>query len=442
MTLLLAVGCEKKDPSVLNRAKALEFARTLTLAGSRLNVVSPVAAAAFRGAYITSMTPRGPGIRRAAPTGEKYSLSCVVPDSPQFLALAQTYADDLQAGDRMAGVGLVVENKSVVDRKSLHDLWVGARGPDDITTLYICPPIPVPPAVAPPGTDPILPVLCPVTDELKATVGTTTNSIPTGSGCTASAMGGLTAGAWPPGTSGYPFPLPYLPPNCHTVGYMWNHVRPAGPDCTVCTLDGQPDGDCADHYVLIECICGSKRTCTAVFDGTHEGPNGEYCDAGCFSRGTKMLMGDKTQKAAEDVKSGDLLWNPALKRQIKVLKAVAGTDSVGTYEVRAGSKVLRVTAVHAVLSKRGVVLAKELRRGDIVFDQDYAPLTVTSSRRVYDAGDETFNFVLDTPSAKPTDRALVGNGIATGDYKTQTDIGSARFLQKLGAEKRVSTVKP
>ncbi|HYM39539.1 MAG TPA: AmmeMemoRadiSam system radical SAM enzyme [Thermoplasmata archaeon] len=85
-----------------------------------------------------------------------------------------------------------------------------------------------------------------------------------------------------------------------------------------------------------------------------------------------MLLADGSRKPVEDIHEGDRLWSYNVEGGYQILPSVvthAGTRLGWIYQVRVGARGLSklgATAEHPILTQRGWVLTRNLRRGDLV----------------------------------------------------------------------------
>lgn len=94
-------------------------------------------------------------------------------------------------------------------------------------------------------------------------------------------------------------------------------------------------------------------------DGNFKSRPKKENDDACFSKGTKILMADKTEKNIEEVQVGEFIWTPFGKT--KVLNSGL-TGIKDTYKFRN----TRITKNHKILTQRGLIPIDTLRYSDTI----------------------------------------------------------------------------
>ena len=85
---------------------------------------------------------------------------------------------------------------------------------------------------------------------------------------------------------------------------------------------------------------------------------------GCLAPGTLIEMGDHSQRAVQDVKSGDMVWEPLLRKPVMVEKRVVGDEALPLVEIKVGTTSVRATTEHPMHTRSGVKQAIEVVVGD------------------------------------------------------------------------------
>ena len=150
-------------------------------------------------------------------------------------------------------------------------------------------------------------------------------------------------------------------------------------------------------------VCGQTRT-----------------EGGCFPPGVIITTGDgSTFKRVEDVRAGDVLWNPVLKRGFKVVTISEGRERKDIVVVRAGGQTLRMTTEHPVLTKEGMKQAIDLARGDTVVDSNGRDVLIDAiTKDPATPGLSVLNFILER-SGGEHDGLLLADGLVVGDLTIQ-----------------------
>ncbi len=457
--LVFLMGCEKKESA---QQRAVKLSLHLAQSGSTLEVRGEVAVRAAMELWAPALEGGTLGIRGAAAGVTKFSVNCVDLSSPGFAQFLEQNAGGVSSEQTTTADAAptqrylkIVNTPEAVEKyyKLRAVAWSGISQAA-INQIAVCPP--APPLTGEVTTLPNSPVdIGQLTKPVCQRADRTTSAVTCPEGSTPAIEGKcpLPAGSSPapscyPGSQG-DFKTcqgKMNPPvGCKEIGSHWSPVPPlpAGGPNSACPCEV---GDCTTLYQDFSCnLCG--QICCVSFEiGTHQGPLdpvsglGAYCAFGCFAKGTKIQMEDRSEKLAEEIKAGDSLWNPIKKSGVRVKRVAQGTDLEGFYELKAGTRTLTVTAIHPLPTKRGMLLAKELTVGDIVFDAENRPLKLESIRPLIDQGAPTYNFDLDAKTNDPNGRILVGNGIATGDLKTQSDLQKKGFSHDL-VKKRLAQPK-
>lgn len=142
---------------------------------------------------------------------------------------------------------------------------------------------------------------------------------------------------------------------------------------------------------------------------------------GCLAEGTKVLMADGTLKKIEEVKEREKV-RAGGGRTLTVVDTLIGTEEkplVVVEDDRGNSA--RLTEEHPVVTRRGVLLAKELQVGDEL-TTDKGPSKVVSVTRESSASPrKVFNLNLGLPGEGVTEdnTTLFADGILVGDNQMQ-----------------------
>jgi hypothetical protein len=177
---------------------------------------------------------------------------------------------------------------------------------------------------------------------------------------------------------------------------------------------------------------------------------------GCFAAGTRVLMADGSTKAIEHVKIGDAVIADASGRRLTVRDTTEGTEFPPMVIITdAAGHTLSITEGHAVVIRDGsrtrVVLAKELKLGDVVFTSDMAlengrprnfkPSRIVKIDRQKDDG-HVYNLYLgireNGERFDTSDTTLIAGGILTGDNAMQEFYGADFNFKPKNVKDRLS----
>jgi hypothetical protein len=173
--------------------------------------------------------------------------------------------------------------------------------------------------------------------------------------------------------------------------------------------------DINDGVVANSCfVCGQTRTV-----------------GGCFPPGVRITTGDgSTSQRVEEIRAGDLLWNPVLKRGFKVITISEGPERNDLVVVRAGAQILRMTTEHPVLTKGEMKQAIQLTRGETVIDHSGHEVTIEAiTREPASPGLSVINFVMER-SGNKDDGILIADGLVVGDLTIQRRLAADAAKKK------------
>jgi hypothetical protein len=152
---------------------------------------------------------------------------------------------------------------------------------------------------------------------------------------------------------------------------------------------------------------------------------------GCFPPGVSVLVDDgQRSKKVEDVSVGDHLWNPKLKRSVRVNQIIQGPEKKDIVVVKAGTMSVRLSTEHPVVTNAGVKQALELVVGDIVEDAHGQSHTIEEIAHEPATPELTvINFILERFGSEH-DGLLVADGILVGDLTAQRALSAKRMKNK------------
>ena len=150
-------------------------------------------------------------------------------------------------------------------------------------------------------------------------------------------------------------------------------------------------------------------------------------EGGCFPHGVNILTGDGvTYKAIERFSAGESIWNPVLRKAIKILSISEGPEKKALVVVETESARLRASTEHPMITTRGLLQARDIRVGDVVEDSTGNKVKVRRvSREKPEAGLSVINFVLERHGS-PHDGLMVAEGLVVGDLIVQHELAARR----------------
>lgn len=153
---------------------------------------------------------------------------------------------------------------------------------------------------------------------------------------------------------------------------------------------------------------------------------------GCFAEDTQILLENGRKVPIKDLRAGDRIWNPILKKAVTVSKIVEGNESQALFRVTQGSKTVRVTEGHPFFTQLGLLSAKELKAGDWIQSQEGGWSKVDSVvKETQGYGKHVWNLELDADPSSEAGHMVVANGIITGDLYLQKRVSSRHLLESL-----------
>lgn len=146
-----------------------------------------------------------------------------------------------------------------------------------------------------------------------------------------------------------------------------------------------------------------------------------YRPHGCFAPESKILRADGKYVEARTVRIGDMLWNPVRRSAARVRDVITAPEPIAMLEIGFGDSRVHVTTKHPFQTPAGPKQARYLKMTDEVLGADgkYHKLTVRRALPI-EAGQQVWNFTLDSDSALPEDHMVLSDGIVTGDLFLQT----------------------
>lgn len=152
-------------------------------------------------------------------------------------------------------------------------------------------------------------------------------------------------------------------------------------------------------------------------------PIGERGPEGCFVPETKILMANGLEKAISEIRTGDKVWNPALKKALTVEEVVKGPEKEDLYVLGFAGKLVTVTKKHPFVTKSGAKQARDLSLNDEVQDSkgEFHKLEVLK-KKAAEKNQEVWNLVISSDKGEADAHLIVADGVAAGDLKLQRDL--------------------
>jgi hypothetical protein len=148
-----------------------------------------------------------------------------------------------------------------------------------------------------------------------------------------------------------------------------------------------------------------------------------YRDGGCFAPETEITMADGSARRIDEIRNGDLVYNPLTGSSSKVKGLIRGPEKEPMIEVGYGGKVVRVTTKHPMLTRSGIKTATELQYGDYLLGADRKFHRINELKRLpVDPNQQVYNFVMDDQDDSPAHHVVLADGILTGDLQLQKQL--------------------
>lgn len=156
---------------------------------------------------------------------------------------------------------------------------------------------------------------------------------------------------------------------------------------------------------------------------------------GCFVDDTPILMADGTVKAIQNVREGDLVYNPVLKKGVLVSRMIVGEEKGELYKISYvyGTKTDSITATHnhPFVTRTGIVTASELSIGQHIVDRDLQDKEIINIEKVKSKEPKmVWNILLESDGgglgSSYAHHSFVAGGLMSGDYYVQQTAGFAK----------------
>jgi intein/homing endonuclease len=131
-------------------------------------------------------------------------------------------------------------------------------------------------------------------------------------------------------------------------------------------------------------------------------------------------MASGTTKKISEINQDELVWNPVLKKGVRVLHSTVGEELNPLIVFTVGKHRIRVTEKHPMMTDVGHIAAEKLKLGDklLLANGRYGvidSISADASRK----GEHVWNLVLDNgPDGLPQPN-FIADGFVVGDWKMQ-----------------------
>lgn len=139
---------------------------------------------------------------------------------------------------------------------------------------------------------------------------------------------------------------------------------------------------------------------------------------GCFDELTKIRMADGSDRLITALRKGEFVWNPVTNKPSKITKLTIGPESKPLLHVTIGDSTVRVTDSHPFMTRRGWVVARDLRQGDeaLASGKKFMPV---GKIELGAAGRTVVNLALEGPANQYDLHYVLADGVVTGDLVIQ-----------------------
>ncbi|NBO38399.1 hypothetical protein EBU99_07425 [bacterium] len=139
---------------------------------------------------------------------------------------------------------------------------------------------------------------------------------------------------------------------------------------------------------------------------------------GCFDITTSVKMADGSLRRVDALKLGELVHNPITKTPARIAKLTIGPENKPLIHVTIGNAKVKVTDSHPFMSKRGWVVAKDLKLNDQVLSADGSYKRV-GLIEIGESGRMVANLALEGPADQSDLHYVLADGVVTGDLVIQ-----------------------
>lgn len=143
---------------------------------------------------------------------------------------------------------------------------------------------------------------------------------------------------------------------------------------------------------------------------------------GCMAEGTLIKMADGSIKAIEQILVKDRIVADSKGTILTVENTLKGNEEIPMYRIKTDkNNSVLLTEEHPVITERGVMLSKQLLKGDILFTQDGKTAITSITREKFNGAIWNLDVGLteDNVSLSDSSSTFFANGIMVGDGKMQ-----------------------
>jgi hypothetical protein len=159
---------------------------------------------------------------------------------------------------------------------------------------------------------------------------------------------------------------------------------------------------------------------SAVSLGCLDGRVESLRERGCLDGNTLIRMADGTDLAISALQQGDIIFNPMSRGNTRILSIISHSELATMIEITAQRNKLKVTANHPFPTEPGLKRAKDILRGDLLFDTWGRKTPVEEVKMLpIEKRQDVYNLQLVTSSTRMEDHLILANGIVAGDIYLQ-----------------------
>lgn len=173
----------------------------------------------------------------------------------------------------------------------------------------------------------------------------------------------------------------------------------------------------------------------------------------CFPPETLIQMSDGSTKRIDKIQTGDMVWNPASQKAMRVGNTLNGPEDKPLVQIGYGDTTVKVTQTHPMVTRSPLLQDSAFRPASL---RSFDSQGETLNARVKKAGEVTlndwimgadgefhkvtkvetlkqvegqivFNFELETDSKALADHMIVADGIVTGDVTVQAELNNYKL---------------
>lgn len=133
-----------------------------------------------------------------------------------------------------------------------------------------------------------------------------------------------------------------------------------------------------------------------------------------------ITLGDGSSRRAGEIGKGDVLLNPVTKRGVTVARVIEGPEAEPLVAIVAGGRTLRVSQMHVMKTKAGLLLARQVVVGDAIqiADGTFAAVEEVKLLEVAE-GQKVVNFEFEGAHEDKNDLLVLSEGMVSGNLTLQ-----------------------